>query len=239
MIPEVLPIIKSRGHWRVNFRPLSASHRLDSSEACREVVERNVLELRGTDYPHYPRKQDTDAELELGKTFCEGRSDWVPFKELWRMYQSGQFIHYVALWEDWHATQQNLFGFKPGDHLSIEGAVYRLTEVFEFAARLARDRSGVYTDGLSIAVSLHGTAHRSLWLRDQQRMPLTGAYQSQQSQVNLGVRNYTPAELLTSSPRESFAATVHLFKAFGWTDPNLEMIREYQDRLLKREARQE
>jgi len=234
---QVLDRIRSHGYWRVNFQPMTATRKLKSLGDCQDIVRRNALNLRGWDYPHYPLDADADTGIHLEKTYCEAWIDWLEFKELWRMYESGQFIHYVALWEDWRAEAAVTAG---GDgqvsRLSVVGAIYRLTEIFEFASRLARDSEGIYANGVRINVSLRHTANRALWLEEPLGLPLMRTYRCRQEQVDLESREYLPDKLLQTSKADAFAATVYLFQNFGWSAPNTETIRSYQDRLLRHDT---
>jgi hypothetical protein len=240
MKSQVLDTIKSRGHWRVNFQPLTASRRLKSLGDCRDIVERNSLELRGWDYPHFPRDTGSDTELRLERSYCEAWIDWSKAKEFWRMYQSGQFIHYVALLEDWDVVElQDREETKQDGRLSLVGAIYRLTEVYEFASRLTRDRERIYADGVRIAWSLHHTAGRALWLEEPLGLPFMRTYRCRQEQVDLGDRVFSPAQLLQTSRDAAYEAIVYLFQNFGWSCPNVETIKSYQEQLLRRGARPE
>ena len=53
------------------------------------------------DYPHFPQRRGDDTDLVPGNNYYEGWIDWGAHKEIWRMYQSGQFINYKAVEEDW------------------------------------------------------------------------------------------------------------------------------------------
>lgn len=235
MKTQVLDTIKSRGHWRVNFQPLTASRKLKSQTDCRDVVQRNSLELRGWNYPHIPRDTDSDGGLRLERGHCEATTDWSKAKEFWRMYPSGQFIHYVALREDWEAVEsQDQRETKQCERLGFVGAIYQLTEVYEFAARLTRDREAIYADGVRIAWSLRHTAGRILWLEEPMGLPFMHTYRCRQEQVDFGDREFSPAQLLQSSKDAACEAIVYLFQNFGWSTPNTETIQSYQDRLLRR-----
>jgi hypothetical protein len=96
--PSIVEKIRSRGHWRINFRPLEARKIALSLQECRDVVRANAVSLRGWDYPHISNNQDA---LHVRKNSFEGIVDWHDHIEFWRMYQSSQFVHYVALDDDW------------------------------------------------------------------------------------------------------------------------------------------
>src|ERR1700752_3656587 len=157
MKPELVEKIRSRGYWRTNFEPLVAKQKLRLGE-CRDIVEKNSVGLRGWNYPHYPRRIADDSGLEPGANYYEGWIDWWSHLEFWRMYESGQFLHYVALVEDWQekdgwmdSREQRI---EPKTVIGITGSiVYELTEIYEFLSRLAA--AGVYDEGVRTNVSLN------------------------------------------------------------------------------------
>src|ERR1035441_3490152 len=101
MNKPILDKIKSRGYWRINFEPLVYEQKLKTLGECKDIIEKSQVELRGWNYPHFPRRTGTDVGLESGDKFYEGWIDWFNHIEFWRMYQSGQFLHYFAVREDW------------------------------------------------------------------------------------------------------------------------------------------
>lgn len=73
----LLDKIKSRGYWRINFQPLVAVRKLESIAACKDMVERNTVELRGWDYPHFSKRVDADSGVETGNDYYQGWIDWA------------------------------------------------------------------------------------------------------------------------------------------------------------------
>jgi len=129
--------IRSRGYWRVVIRPsvfIGERARLRDLET---IARDSVVQLRGWDYPHFPRDGVT-----RGNDFIEAPTEveWLSHIELWRLYQSGQFIHLFAMREDWleGTSLPGLGNVKPRTLLSYESTLYTITEIFLFAARLAQ-----------------------------------------------------------------------------------------------------
>jgi hypothetical protein len=57
----------------------------------------------------------------------------------------------------------------PGLALGTSRAVWQITEVFEFLARMGR--YGFYPSGAIVSICLKNTQGRNLWVDDPQRMP--------------------------------------------------------------------
>ena len=87
--------IKSRGYWRVNFQPITAVVRLDSIQKCKEIIEKNNVNLRGWDFPHIPSRNDETTGFAPAGNYYEGWTDWSNYKEFWRMYMFDLFGNFM------------------------------------------------------------------------------------------------------------------------------------------------
>src|SRR3989338_273974 len=105
---EIIAKIKSRGYWKVQFRPTVFNKTLmPDRNALRDIVQKNSVEIRGWDYPHISHWSNPQQRRPtVGDDFVEGGVDWSEFVEFWRMYQSGQFIHLFGVHEDWFDRNQ-------------------------------------------------------------------------------------------------------------------------------------
>ena len=158
---ELLDKIRSRGYWQVVIRP----HEFDEQRiadifALYPILERCSVQLRGWNYPHLHRSVQFHIDTDwIGQEF-----QWEHYLELWRFYQSGQFIHIAGIRSDWR-DQSDIWppatnGWLPGSVLGIGDTVFGFTEIFEFAARLAfTDASD---DFMHISVTLKGLKDRRL-----------------------------------------------------------------------------
>ncbi len=229
----LLDKIKSRGYWRVNFQPLISNVKIDTLQKCREVVDKNSVELRGWDFPHIPRKEDETTGIAFVDSFCEGWVDWEFYKEFWRMYKSGQFLSYLALREDWFEEDGMRMGWakkiKPGTSLGIVSSViYEITEIYEFLSRLAQ--TGLYDEGVKVSLSLHNTKDRELWVEDQMRAPFMTPRRNSASELTFS-QTYTKDEIVTNPKGLSNKMILDLTDRFGWNPP-AEQIMSDQDKLL-------
>lgn len=158
--------IKTRGYWRINFRPLAPAKPALTLNDCLRAVERNQVSLRGWNYPHVPSRTDDIGRLANA---VEAWTDWSTHNEYWRMYSSTQFIHYRSIAEDWRGSSPfEQSGDAPEQQ--VLGVVYHtwtLAEVFEFLARLTKD--GLYQEGVEVSISLMNTAGRVLRIDDPDR----------------------------------------------------------------------
>ena len=95
---KILENIRSHGYWRVVIRPGNyVEKRVSNFSALYPLLQKISVQLRGWDFPHLDRHNDLDEDLDwIGQEI-----NWSYYIELWRFYQSGQFVHMSALAEDW------------------------------------------------------------------------------------------------------------------------------------------
>lgn len=222
----LLENIRSAGHWRINIRPSRPLAEKLSIAQCRTLVHGSSVELRGWDFPHIHRGRDEFGGSENGDGFYAEWTDWYVYHEFWRMYQSGQFLSYKAMWED----REEFDGAPAKPFLSIEGAIYLFTEIVEFASRLSQAAS--FQGGVSISITGNVLRDRRLWV-GQNRMPffdpkVTKAETIEVSDVLQNDLAATPAVDVSLKLIKEFV------DRFGWT-PTDDQIRRDQERLLRRE----
>ncbi len=138
MTNELIGKIKSRGYWRIVIRPQKFNkHLIPSLDQCLQYIAASKVSLRGWDYPHVDREGYAN-----GIDWVESATDWMDILEYWRFYQSGQFANIFNCREDWVDLNQEQFMRLvnkpfPDGVLGVVATIYRLTEIYEFAARLA------------------------------------------------------------------------------------------------------
>ncbi len=236
MKPDLINKIKSRGYWRINFQPLVATQKLKTLSECMDIVEKNQVALRGWNYPHFPLRRDDLASIETGNNFYQGWIDWWNHKEFWRMYQSGQFLHYLAIREDWFEEdgwyQDLAKQIKPRMALSVVGTIYQITEIYEFLSRLAR--SDMYNEGVDVNISLNNTLNRKLWLDDSRRAPFSYDRKTGTEKIEIPKHKYEKDKLINQTRDLALEVIIYIFERFDWPQPPLETIKRDQDNLLSR-----
>lgn len=235
MKKALLDKIKTRGYWRIHFEPKTNSIRLNELRMCREIVEKNSVQLRGWDYPHIPRRKGDDTALSPGNNYWEGWLDWKGenHKEFWRMYQSGQFIHYLALREDWISDFKikNMWFRKDIENkkgLSVTGTVYQITEIYQFLMGLIKD--GLYKEGLNLSISLNNAKGRILFT-NYDRVGFSFPRETSAEKIEFK-QEYSTEEVLKDSKDLGLKTIVYFFQRFAWDPPNIEVIKKDQESFL-------
>jgi hypothetical protein len=224
---DILKKIKTRGYWEVIIRPnIFVKDKIKAPAKCKEIVRDLKVTLRGWDYPHY----DFQNPPQTGVNYIEQSFEWSFFLEFWRYYQSGQFIHYFGMMEDWQDQAEGgkiHLPYTPA--LSILSALYRITEIYLFASRLAV--KGFLGDDCKLSITLHGTEGRKLVMLPPSRI-LFRDYISHIDSI--------PSEFVWSKddligrPAElSLEHTVYFFHRFNWDNPPISVLKEDQTKLLE------
>jgi hypothetical protein len=147
------------------------------------------------------------------------------------MYQSGQFFHIQGLPTDWR-DESNFWpadkNWKSGYLLGIGDTIATLTEIFEFAARLSLSDAG--SDEMHIEIIAGNLNGRFLYVDSQKRWPLFENYQATIQKYPYKC-DIARSKLLANPKEISLLTARELFQRFGWTIPNLEILRSWQEEL--------
>ena len=228
--------LKQRGYWKVTIHPLLYQENRYSFSEIKDLIERTKVSLRGWDYPHLDRRTTFNRD-----GFVESYCEFDYLIEYWRFYRSGKFIHLFGMREDGRDNSVVLERFHWYGHdaevpenlrgLSIIGAVYSLTEIFEFAIRLAKH--GVFDSGVRIEVELFGLRNRMLYFEDFGR-DLRMAYLSRDEHVKKEAVFRTPSELTESGRAMAVSWFIEIANQFQWDTPPRQLIEEEQRKFLER-----
>jgi len=229
---SVLKKIKSRGYWEVIIRPTQFKEERLSLQECSHIIRECKVMLRGWDYPHISDRQPPRVG---GVDYVESLTDWNGYKELWRMYQSGQFVHLFGCREDWLGEHISVFGpsrysgIKPGLVLEVRMTLYSITEIYEFASRLVQ--KNLFDGSAFLSITLHGMKNRKLTFFESGRF-LSGDY--------ICVINDLPQEktiavneLLGRGHEMALDHTLWILERFNWPSPPKDILKEDQKKFLE------
>lgn len=227
---DLLQKIKSRGYFKVVIRPEDfVKDRVSELEELRGIITQASVTLRGWDFPHISRNKD----IQLGIDWIEQEIDWSVHVEAWRFYQSGQFVFFGGMWTDW--MDQGVFwtapkeDWQPGTVFSVEDAIFRYTEIFELAARLAMTKAG--GKQMIIQVTHNGLKNRSLKINNIMRI---GSDYPRTCKISSFPQHFVvPLQTLVSEPKLfALNAAKELFARFNWMI-SIDFLRTMQDELGK------
>jgi hypothetical protein len=223
--PHLPVAVIDRPHWRINIRPQDYNPQLiPSLSACRQIVQKAAVRLRGWEYPHV---SDRAGEHANGNDWTASWNEFGDKLEYWRFYQSGQFLHLLSIPEQANLEQlkqelaQNVddlpqdfdWAGVPG-FLPVDSAMYKISEIVEFAARLAQ--SGLYQGRVDLTIELVNV--RGFMLFDS-RQPWWHRF-CVAHEDNIAHTWQLPTDvLIADATTPTLDALLWLVERFGWMDP--------------------
>lgn len=224
---KVITEIKSKGYWSINIRPLVYKEKLIHDRATvKQIVRNAVVELRGWDYPHFSNRTEETYNIING---VETTFSWENHIEFWRMTQSGNFIHLLALREDrtdlsnfsnlW-STSNELNGKKL---LGILGTLYTFIEIFEFTNRLVKQE--IFSNNLILDVQLHDIYQRQLWVDSQNRLPFSYERGSHSEKPWQWKEEYKLNDFSEKMESNILKPYLDLVELFGWENPPVDVFK--------------
>lgn len=219
---EVLESIRRAAHYRVVMRPSSFNaQRVERLSDLWQLVGNSKVSLRGWDYPHVSHRPEERAQ---GSEWIGAWCPWVHISEHWRLFQSGQFVHRFTFREDNEPFAERLRNsvsrlIPPHSHvsgfISITSTIWTLTEVHEFASRLAA--KGLLDTGLELQIDMHGVRDRVLAFSEWER-DVHALHKAHEDTLSYHA-SHTVDQLLSSARLLGRNASEHFFERFGASFP--------------------
>ncbi len=238
----VLPVpVLGQAHWRVVIRPEEFdAARIPSAAALQTIVEQARVRLRGWDYPVVEFAAESS---ERGNDWVASWTDFGPYVEYWRFHQSGQFIHLFGFTEDTEERRNlgsrrlgHLNGvpadFQPTGYVDFAGVLFRVTEILEFASRLAL--KGALGKAAVIEVGMEDIRDRVLLSLDPHRGWTTFCHATVDRLSHPAI--HRPAGDLVGQRHEiAIDIATWFYERFGWAGWQPGLLREMQRKFLNQE----
>lgn len=226
---KLLETIRERGYWKVVIRPSTfVEKRVLDKGTLAHIIEKNAVSYKGWNFPHLDDFRDADE----GPDWIGQEIDWKPILELWRFYQSGQFVHYFGMVEAWDESLGRLLPqtddeSRPAE-LRVESALERFTEIFEFAARLSFTDAGDAAAWIEISV---GNIDNCVLLALPQRNGSTVWFHRSKKPSKTIVKELSSTELVADRRELAVKSALDFFECFKWK-PRPELLRDIQSVVL-------
>jgi len=229
---ELINKIESKGYWRVEIRPtIFEKLRIPTFSQAQELAQSCVVLWRGWDYPHWNAKTVRNMS-----DWVESWEDWENEIEYWRFYRSGQFVHLFALHEDLIDVDKILPQRYPprsprNGYVSFLSTTYLVTEIFEFAARLAN--KDILRPSAFISIGLYNIKDHELVSFDFNRH-LHDGYVYVGDDPIIIEKEIPQQELVTNPDDFALDFIIEIFERFNWNNPPRQILAEDQRRLRER-----
>ena len=225
---ELLEKIRSGGHWRVLIRPsVFEEDRIPDHSRLVNILERTFVQYRGHGFPFVDNSRISDC----GAGICQETEEGL-FAELWRFYQSGQFIQYFGFIEDRldpSRIDSLPSDWNPGLFLDPLQSLFRFTEIFEFATRLSFTAAA--DNQTHMELSVNGIKGRSLKSASGKLAALPG--NCCQDEAFSVTYDYSNIQLVANNRDLALQAAHEVFKCFGW-NPSVNLLRDFQAELIEK-----
>ncbi len=234
--------IKETGYWKVIVRPVEFDEkRILDKDTAAKIAEDSKIVFRGWDYPHIDRQERiVRSGPDSVSSFC----DWPEggHFEFWKLYLNGQFVHYFSMIEDYEMSEEqkqkaiNSFPFSKLDKnnqrfLSIINALYTITEIYFFAAKLAK--SANFGKETEIIVELGNVEGRTLFFWGESFRHLFQANTCRYQPIE-EKRIFQTEELIKNPAELALDFTMDIFKEFNWKDASKDVFTGDQKKLIER-----
>lgn len=226
---NLLEKIRSRGYWQIVIRPSDfIEKRIPDIGSIYPILNKTYVSFRGWDFPH--------IDFRLGPKFYYdsiGQDyDWQHHIGAWRFYQSGQFVYVTNISIDWR--DQSMFWpadehWKAGTLLGVSDTLYRFTEIYEFAARLALSSAG--GERMCIDVTIKNLEGRVLYMDDRNKWGFTDVFKTSM-ETYPHIEELTKSDLIARSRDLALHSTRELFSRFGW-HITIDSLRDWQNQLIQ------
>lgn len=224
-------IIESEGYFNVIFEPATFLENRIERKGLQEILEKSAIGLRGWNFPHISTSNRDESVVPYSiKNGIEFFTIWGNIAEIFRFYQSGQFLAKYAVIEDrigiW--GQKNL---KPREYLDFLSLIFRFTEIVLFIKNMI-DVTDI--DGGKIIIELHNTKDRELEsLFNSSIFSFNSDYITRMDPVIAEI-NFTREKIQSDYLELSRELVKQFFDDFNWKNYSDAMIVTHQDNLLKR-----
>lgn len=233
---DILEVIKSRGYWRIHFRPTKFEKAFENNLEIRDFVKSNVVDFAGWDFPHYPMHKDETQQINFGDGFVQGLTLFGQHKEFWRFFQSGQFIFYLAFPEDWYEEhiwediRRDLETIRPFENLGIAyNIMANIKSLFTFIFRFVTKEN--IESPILVDVKLNNTENRVLWSQNFSWEVEYSNYKITSKIIHvINETVYSLEDILNSNQEIQIQCIRSVFDSFGWNPAN-EQIKYYLERL--------
>jgi len=231
---DLLAEIKSRGYWRVEMHSTEyQDKRLPTRRAMQDLLSSATVSLSGWPYPYFPAE-----DTAYNSKWLEGQVNSGYHKEYWRLYKSGQWVHWLGLSGAW-ITRERLFeGLSPlppqhPGYLHVRGDVlFTLTEILRFAVGLAQ--GGILDPNAFLSIQLHNT-HDYMLFESFNRF-FDYSYVNQSDRPIEQQQSLPVGELSAVADRMALEMAIEVFSVFGWvpSEASERMLAEDQKKLIER-----
>ena len=223
--------IDTVGNIKVIFEPAVYSENRILKKNLQDILEKSRVSLRGWSFPHIPN-EDRDETVRPYSIVngIEFYTTWNQFIEIFRLYQSGQFLAKFALYED---TIGEAYGkqLKPGQYLDFLGLIYKITEIVLFIKNLIENTD---IERGKLVVEINKTRNRELnSIFSPSIIPLSPGCICRIEPVT-AIGEFNREKTMADCLEIGRSILKSIFDDFNWQHYSDQMIKTHQENLVNR-----
>ena len=235
--------ILERGYWKIILQPTSYPTKKFSGVELKNLIKECRVTNRSFEYPSIIDHNNLDWAKYY--TISNGIESWMTLprlRDLFRFYESGQFIQYLGMYEDRFEERSNFTNTKivnqshPPEIRFFETtwAMCSFTEIFLFASNLSQ--KNVFGDRIKISISLHNQANRILKTLDPFRVGFNRQYECHDNEINLTPLQLSIDDLQSNHDEFAIQNMMACIKLFNYDSDHIEAsFREDQKKFYDRQ----
>jgi len=214
-------LVRDAPYLACRIAPITYVAERESLTRCRSIIREASLSLRGWDFPHVDERL-----IQALAHHIQSAIDFGMHREVWRLYQSLQFVHASNLWEAVYEPFRQQFEqvansgprrMVPEErwetvtgYVSVYGTMYAITEMALFARNLTRIAG--LQEPVVLTISLHNVQGRILIAGPD--VPWYSFYQTTAPDITYAVE--LGVQQLLEPVNVALAAIAHFFERFNW-----------------------
>lgn len=218
------------GNIKVTFEPFLYKKDRIASKDIIDIIKKCSVSLRGWSFPYIPRQ---DNELSKQPYFIgDGIEFYInsdKFIELFRLYQSGQFLGNFALYED-TIGESNGNKIPSGKYLDYISIIYKVTEIVLFIKNLINNTD---IEGGILNLEINKTKGRELQAIFSSNIISFGNYICNIDKIIIE-ESFTKEKIIEDSLVISRELIKKIFNNFNWMDYSDQVINSHQENLINR-----
>jgi hypothetical protein len=243
-ISKLVKKIESRGYWAIIIESLGGLSKDTKNLVPRDkyhILQTTNVQYRGWPVPYFPNIGDLNQNGEFVKISenISGGIDWEHYKQIFTLFQSGQFVLISGVSEDWvdeseRLQMSELNSYKEQKILSFVSTTYYFTEVFIFISKFINSDLFQDVSDFHVKFSLKNTNNRTLKMFGANRVEFFKDYTSTAGDIKIYNRTINSKTFAKTWKKELLNSTINFYKYFGDYVPNSKVIESDIDNLLER-----
>jgi hypothetical protein len=198
---QILTKIKSNAYWQLIFQPLNDQN-ISSNKEKEDLIRDSQVKLAWY-FPMLPIRENMNQYFIREDQYLGSLTEFGSRKQFFAFFNTGQFICYDSLTEDWladdSAWSNNPPTVPPGKYVfQYNSIIHYITAATEFLGRLIQ--KGIYKEGLNLVMKLNNVRGREIY-RDIYGSPFISAKITHANvitltkKINVPTVDFVPLEL--------------------------------------------